>query len=178
MMGFVTDLLKELPLSAVQRERFQLLETQFSARLAALESQVSSLQSKCELLEAESGNLQMERDQARSEVNLHAAEIERLKNEANKKHEQDVARANAMPADRVTVLRAVCNLPDQRAESIARIVGLDAHVTEWHLDELLAARLVSDSITVTTAWDKGGRDWIITSKGRAHLAALGLLGQG
>lgn len=151
-MGLITDLLKEIPLSAVQRERAALEEAKLQGRISDLEAQVR--------------NLQAQLAEALGEKNALSQELMKVRPHGDR-----------LPDERERVLRVVCFHDGLSDERIAKIAGVPVQVTTWHLDSLQALRFVSVVHTMTNPWNSegGGAEWSIQPKGRDYLASHGML---
>jgi len=163
-MGWITDLLKELPLSAVQRERFALEEAKFNTKLSTLEAENRTLRAEKEYFCSQANELQAQIDQ-----------IRQAQAEADRQQQKQLAGANRLPTERETVLKIICFHPDREPPQVAGIAGFTPEVTQWHIDALEKAKLVSCSYTVGTPWAKGSRFLTVTDSGRDYLATHGML---
>lgn len=158
-MGLITDLLKELPLSAVQRERAALEESKLQGRISELEAQVLHL-------DGQKRDLQAQLAEVQGEKNVLSQELKKLRPHDDR-----------LPEERERVLRVVCFHDGLSDERIAKIADVPVQVTTWHLESLQALRFVSVLHTTANAWnsESGHAEWSIQPKGRDYLASHGML---
>jgi len=169
-MGFLDSLEKlitEHGSATILKERIQLLNDRHA-----------DLQRKCDAAEKERDSLRADNASLRSEKQAMQAqidEIRRLQDDADRQRQKDCAGPDRLPADRESVLRAICFHPDRETAQVAGITGLSGQMAQWHIDALEKSRLIHVSYTVSTPWDKGGRFLTVTEDGRDYLARNGLL---
>lgn len=170
-MGLILDLLKDFPLSALQKERFALQEAKLQGKLDALQSENQVLRTGNQVLRTENKDLQVKLEQLESEVE----QVRRDQEDADRKRQQELARADRMEPDRETILKVICFHPGLEIAQVAGIASLGVQLAQWHVDALESAKLIRLSYTAGTQWAKGGRFLDITESGRDYLARNDLL---
>jgi chromosome segregation ATPase len=141
-MGFITDLLKDIPLSAVLRER-----------LAEADQKVSALEAQVRKLETESTQL-------RATVKQKDAEIERLLAQTQKQQTAGLAEIEKR------ILLMLASEGSIGEGDIAKRLGVGQHVADHHLEKLEDAQMIwAEKATygVPLCWQlmRPGRDYLI-----------------
>ncbi len=147
-MGWIVDLLSEVPLSAVLREKVSQLESKYTA-----------LEAENKVLKSENADLRLKLDDARREV-------ERLQKQADEKrvHESDLLEVQQR------TLLLLAKHGELEVEDIARLSGQSVEAAKYHVDELFHRHFV--------AWSSGDDIepvWHLDHKGRGYLVQRGLL---
>ena len=172
LLDGIEKLINEHGSAAILRERIQLANDKYSD----IERRMKVLEAENLGLKSEAVSLRTQLQSAKTKID----EIRRLQDQADEQRKQQIAGANALPADRATALRAVCFNPDRTADQISKITGLTVQIVEWHLDALRKARMVSIQITAGSDWtgEAGRTNFDIRPEGRAYLAEHGMLDAG
>lgn len=142
-MGWVTDLLKEIPLSTILREKITVIEQKY----AALETENAIL--KDDLRKAKANVVQLE-----GQVGNLNQEIEKLTHVGDDLDEVEVA-----------LLRALTNPDVAYAEQLAGMVGSNLTRVEYHLQRLVDAGYATSPLGVVP----GASRYLLTHEGRECL---------
>ncbi len=152
-MGWITDLLQELPLSAVQRERLSLAEQKY----ALLETANADLKSKYAVLESENNALKIDKENLRQEIQRRDDVVQKEKSHG--KH---------LEKETENTLKMFVKNPRPREDQIAQLLGMPHELAMFHIGELDAAKMVVEH------YDEG-TFWALTHEGRKYLASHGLI---
>lgn len=119
-MGWIVDLLSEVPLSAVLREKVSQLESKYTA-----------LEAENKILKSENGDLRLKLDDARRE-------IERLKKQA----EENLVHGLDRSEIETRILTLIAAHSALESEQIRASLGQHPETTKFHLDELRKAHFI------------------------------------
>ena len=155
-MGWITDLLQELPLSAVQRERLALAEQKYSL----LETSNTDLKSKYAILESETEALKLENVKLQQEIQRRDDVIQKEKSHGSRLEEV-----------REKIIVFLVSNDGATDQQIAQHIEIGEQVASFHLQELEAARFARRTLRVgqrTTPWH-------VTQESRRYLVTHGLI---
>ena len=149
-MGWIADLLSEIPSAAHYKIRLEQME----AELVACKTKVGILESKV----------------------LAAEEKVRLNEEENKK-KLDNSHGVRLEEVKEKILMAVEKNQGATNQQIAQAAGVSETVATFHLEELKKAKMVRDSRIMGSDWSgsAGRTEWSIAQDGRGYLIAHGLV---
>ena len=152
-MGWITDLLQELPLSAVQRERLSLAEQKYA------------------LLETKQANLETENKTLRLNLEKAEVEVQNLKKLTEKSHGERLEEV------REKILLAVAQNEDSTDQYIAQITGVTALINTYHLEELKTLNMVTVSCITGSEWagTSSSTNWSASQSGLAYLVKHALI---
>ena len=152
-MGWITDLLQELPLSAVQRERLSLAEQKYA------------------LLETKQANLETENKTLRLNLEKAEVEVQNLKKLTEKSHGERLEEV------REKILLAVAQNEDSTDQYIAQITGVTALINTYHLEELKTLNMVTVSYIMGSEWagTSSSTNWSVSQSGLAYLVRHALI---
>ena len=152
-MGWITDLLQELPLSAVQRERLSLAEQKYA------------------LLETKQSNLETENKTLR--LNLEKAEIEIQNHKKLTKN----SHSERLEEVREKILFAVAQNEEATDQQISQITGVTTLISTYHLEELKTLKMVTVSYIMGSEWagTSGSTNWSVSQTGLAYLVKHALI---
>lgn len=155
-MGWITDLLQELPLSAVQRERLSLAEQKY----ALLETSHADLKAKYAVLESEKSALNLDNVNLRQEIQRRDDIIQK-----EKFHGEALDEVK----EKILALLAVQDgIADQ---DVAHSLNINGQLATFHLQELEANHLARRTLQVGARFTP----WHITQEGRRYLVTHSLI---
>ena len=145
-MGWITDLLQELPLSAIQRERLSLAEQKYA------------------LLETKQSDIEVDNKTLRLNIEKAEIEIQNLKKLTEKSH------SNHLEKVKEEMLQLLAANPDVTEEQLSRAMNIGTQLVMFHLAELENTSLVHGSYSAIEP-----TSWSLAHEGRAYLVTHGLL---
>ena len=153
-MGWITDLLQELPLSAVQRERLSLAEQKY----ALLETSYADLKAKYSALESENNALKLDNVNLRQEIQRRDDVIQNEKSHG--------AHLDKVKEDILLLLART----ETHESDIPQAVGVSIQIGAFHLHELATQKFI------TRRYARGREfPWALTHEGRSYLVSHGLI---
>jgi hypothetical protein len=145
-MGWIADLLKEIPSAAHYKIQLEQLESEFNK----LSTENSSLKSKIVTLES---NIL-----AKDEIIRHQNET--IKNQFSNTH-------NTLDKEKVNVLKLLFTQDKISTESIANLLGLQIQVANFHLENLKVGQMINS--VFHTQRGKLITSWYIKQEGRKYI---------
>lgn len=156
-MGWIIDLLKDVPLSTVIRE--QLIAAEKKALL--LESENAVLNTKIKELESENAILNTKIKELESENKNLRQEIQRRDDIIQKEKSHN----NLLDEIKTKILVFLSNQGDRvTADQIAYALTSGSQIVEFHLKELKDKHMISDAHTMNAP-----TKWLLAHEGRRYL---------
>ncbi|MDX6405951.1 MAG: hypothetical protein QOH70_3406 [Blastocatellia bacterium] len=144
-MGLITDLLKDIPLSAVLREK-----------LASAEQNYAALDTENAILKDDKRDLQ-----------VRVVELERQVDDLNQELEKLTHVDDDLEEIEIELLRALSNPNVRQAEEMVGMVGSNLTRVEYHLRRLVEAKYIFSGSTSTVTYyglKQKGREVLIKRK--------------
>ena len=147
-MGWVADLLKEIPSAA-----------RYKSELEAMEKENAQLKTKVSSLETSNADLRQEiqrRDDVIQKEKSHGGRLEEV---------------------REKILLAVAQNQDATTKRIAQISGVTELIAKFNLEELRKTKMVGVQHTMGSDWagTVGSSNWSVSQAGLAYLVSHGLI---
>ena len=152
-MGFITEMLQELPLSAVLK-----------ARLEGLEKDYSTLQTERDIVKSENVRMQTDNQALRRQLQQCHAENQRLDQELKKRDSHGLT----LDGHSEVILSLLCSRDTAEVKQIAETLGIHPVEAEHALDKLLKTQHVDAhyNMIYPTKYSlaEKGRDYVVTHK--------------